>query len=90
MSIEDWLNTYTEANPKRSMYAFCINPKYPGYFWLLIKEGLNARLIMMNVKVIPNGFKLNEASYPDMRSLRNGMKLQLDALRKGAQHKGRM
>ena len=66
------------------MYAFCINTKYPGYFWLLIKEGRAAPLIAVNVKVIPNGFKLIESDYPDMSSLRDGLKLQLESMRRNA------
>ncbi|TKA51660.1 Transcription elongation factor spt6, partial [Cryomyces minteri] len=47
---EQWLTTYTEANPKRSMYAFCINPKYPGYFFLCFKAGQHAALASWPVK----------------------------------------
>lgn len=43
-STEQWLATYTEANPRRSMYAFCINKQFPGYFDLCFKEGQGKRL----------------------------------------------
>ncbi|KAL1310467.1 hypothetical protein AAFC00_000760 [Neodothiora populina] len=72
---EQWLNTYTEANPKRSMYAFCINPKYPGYFYICFKAGQAAPLASWPVKVIPNAFELQRHQYPDMRALKNGFKL---------------
>lgn len=72
---EQWLTTYTEANPKRSMYAFCINPKYPGYFYLCFKAGQGAPLASWPVKVIPNAFELQRNHYPDMRALKNGFKL---------------
>ncbi|KAF2841910.1 transcription elongation factor spt6 [Patellaria atrata CBS 101060] len=72
---EQWLSTYAEANPKRSMYAFCINPKFPGYFFLCFKAGLNAPLSSWPVKVIPNAFELQRNPYPDMRALKNGFKL---------------
>ncbi|KAK4996112.1 Transcription elongation factor spt6 [Elasticomyces elasticus] len=72
---EQWLTTYTEANPKRSMYAFCINPKYPGYFYLCFKAGLDAPLNNWPVKIIPNAFELQRNHYPDMRALKNGFKL---------------
>ncbi|KUL84062.1 hypothetical protein ZTR_07408 [Talaromyces verruculosus] len=72
---EKWLTTYTMANPKRSVYAFCINPKYPGYFFLCFKAGQNATLQSWNVKVIPQGFELQRNPYPDMRALCNGFKL---------------
>ncbi|KNG82613.1 hypothetical protein ANOM_009402 [Aspergillus nomiae NRRL 13137] len=42
-----WLETYTKANPKRSAYAFCIDPKHAGYFFLCFKAGENARLHIM-------------------------------------------
>ncbi|KAF2485073.1 transcription elongation factor SPT6 [Neohortaea acidophila] len=72
---EQWLTTYTEANPKRSMYAFCLNPKHPGYFYLCFKAGQNAPLSSWPVKVIPNAFELQGHKYPDMRALKNGFKL---------------
>ncbi|PNS19134.1 hypothetical protein CAC42_1870 [Sphaceloma murrayae] len=72
---ETWLKTYCEANPKRSMYAFCINPKWPGYFDLCYKQGRDAPVSSWPVKVIPNAFELQKNAYPDMRSLKNGFKL---------------
>jgi transcription elongation factor SPT6 len=61
------------------MYAFCINPKHPGYFYLCFKAGGDAPLGNWTVKILPNGFELrNETSnirYPDMSSLKNGFKL---------------
>ncbi|ELR06845.1 Nucleosome remodeling protein [Pseudogymnoascus destructans] len=73
---ERWLTTYTEANPKRSVYAFCIDPKHPGYFHLCFKGGQNAKLNAWPVKVIPNAFELLKNPYPDMRALCNGFKLR--------------
>jgi transcription elongation factor SPT6 len=72
---ERWLTTYTEANPKRSVYVFCINPKYPGYFYLCFKAGQHAKLMNWPVKVIPNGFELHRTPYPSMLDLCNGFKL---------------
>lgn len=84
-SPEQWLTTYTEANPKRSMYAFCINPKYPGYFYLCFKNGLDAPLSNWPVKVVPNAFELQKYQYPDMMSLKNGFKtLMINQMRGGA------
>lgn len=57
------------------MYAFCLNPKYPGYFYLCFKAGQNAALANWPVKVIPNAFELRGNKYPDMRALKNGFKL---------------
>ncbi|KAK8211196.1 putative transcription elongation factor SPT6 [Phyllosticta paracitricarpa] len=72
---EAWLSTYTEANPKRSMYAFCLCPQYPGYFYLCFKAGRDAPFQAWPVKIIPNAFELQKNMYPDMRSLKNGFKL---------------
>ncbi|KAI9657626.1 MAG: Transcription elongation factor spt6 [Bathelium mastoideum] len=82
---DQWLETYTEANPKRSMYAFCLNPKFPGYFHLCFKAGRDAELCNWGVKIIPNAFELRKNVYPDMRGLKNGFKLliQGDAQRGG-------
>lgn len=74
-TTDEWLNAYTEANPIRSMYAFCINPKYPGYFDLCFKAGASAKVAAWPVKVIPNAFELQRHPYPDMRALKNGFKL---------------
>ena len=57
------------------MYIFCLNPKYPGYFFLCFMEGPRAPLATWPVKVIPNAFELRGHKYPDMRALRNGFKL---------------
>jgi transcription elongation factor SPT6 len=81
--VEQWLLTYTQANPKRSMYAFCINPKYPGYFFLCYKAGQAASLGAWPVKVLPRGFELQSSQYPDMKSLKNGFKMQMQAAMQG-------
>lgn len=73
---ERWLTTYTEANPKRSVYAFCIDNKHPGYFCLSFKAGQNAKVVTWPVKVIPNAFELLKNPYPDVRALCNGFKLR--------------
>lgn len=57
------------------MYAFCMEPNHPGYFYLCFKAGQNAPLNYWHVKVIPKGFELKGHSYPDMRALKNGFKL---------------
>ncbi|KAK4540159.1 hypothetical protein LTR36_009745 [Oleoguttula mirabilis] len=85
---EQWLTTYTEANPKRSMYAFCLNAKYPGYFYLCFKAGQNAPLSNWPVKVIPNAFELKGHKYPDMRALKNGFKLLFANAGPGGQQNG--
>ena len=73
--VDRWLTTYTEANPKRSVYNFCIDPKHPGYFFLCFKAGQHARVQQWSVKVVPQAFELHKNMYPDMRALCNGFKL---------------
>lgn len=86
---ERWLTTYTEANPKRSNYAFCIDPKHPGYFNLCFKAGLNAKLQSWYVKIVPQAFELQKNQYPDMRALCNGFKLLFSSMQqsKGVQRR---
>ncbi|KAL6859661.1 transcription elongation factor Spt6 [Trichoderma novae-zelandiae] len=73
---EKWLITYVDANPNRSAYAFCIDTKHPGYFWLCFKASKTARVIGLPVRTIPQGFELRGYQYPDMRALCNGFKLR--------------
>ncbi|KAL8859043.1 MAG: hypothetical protein Q9178_004524 [Gyalolechia marmorata] len=80
---ERWLSTYTEANPKRSVYAFCIDPKHPGYFFLCFKAGQHAQLQSWPVKVVPQAFELQRNMYPDMRALCNGFKLLFTNMQNG-------
>ena len=69
-----WLTTYTEANPSRSSYVFCIAPKYPGYFQLCFKQSPTVPVQAWFVKVIPGAYELNEAQYSNMQLLCNGFK----------------
>ncbi|KAF1965153.1 transcription elongation factor spt6 [Bimuria novae-zelandiae CBS 107.79] len=72
---DQWLATYVQANPTRSMYAFCSIPKHPGYFWLCFQAGLNGKKGEWPVKVIPNAFEMQKNVYPDMVALKNGFKM---------------
>ncbi|KAL2788323.1 transcription elongation factor spt6 [Aspergillus keveii] len=78
-----WLNTYTKANPRRSTYAFCIDPKHAGYFFLCFKAGEHAQVHSWPVKVIPQGYELQRNPYPDMRALCNGFKLLFTNMQSG-------
>jgi len=73
---ERWLTTYTEANPKRSVYNFCIDPKHAGYFFLCFKAGQQAKVQDWLVKVIPGAYELRRVQYQDMLALCNGFKIQ--------------
>ncbi|KAE8445330.1 Transcription elongation factor spt6 [Mollisiaceae sp. DMI_Dod_QoI] len=76
---ERWLTTYTEANPKRSVYAFCLDTRHPGFFWLCFKAGQAANPNAWAVRVVPNAFELLKSPYPDMKALCNGFKLRHQA-----------
>ncbi|KAG9251999.1 transcription elongation factor SPT6 [Emericellopsis atlantica] len=73
---EKWLTTYIDANPNRSTYAFCVDTKHPGYFWLVFKASRTAQCVGLPVKVIPQAYELMKYQYPDMRALTNGFKLR--------------
>ncbi|KAI6710736.1 hypothetical protein JHW43_006742 [Diplocarpon mali] len=73
---EKWLTTYTEANPKRSVYAFCLDSRHPGYFHLCFKAGQAGRTYAWPVRVVPKAFDLMKIQYPDMKSLCNGFKIK--------------
>ncbi len=88
MYTDAWLTTYTEANPKRSMYQFCINRDRPGYFHLCFKAGQKAKLMDWPVKVIPGGYSLNKQQYPTIRDMTNGFKLMFGNMTSSRQQLG--
>lgn len=73
--IEQYLTKYSEANPRRSCYAFCFNHKHPGYFDLCFKANPKAKIGKWPVKVIPNAYSMRDNVYADMTSLCNGFKM---------------
>ncbi|CZS96047.1 probable transcription elongation factor spt6 [Rhynchosporium agropyri] len=73
---EKWLTTYTEANPKRSVYAFALDKRHPGYFHLCFKAGHEGSPHSWPVRVVPNAFELQKTPYPDMKALCNGFKMR--------------
>ena len=52
----------------RSIYAFCIDPKHPGYFFLCFKANKEAKIGRWYVRVAPNGHEMMHQPYPDMRA----------------------
>jgi len=60
MNPEQWLTAYMEANPKRAMYAFCINREFPGYFFLCFKNSASQACAAWPIKVVPNAFELQK------------------------------
>lgn len=75
---EKWLTAYSDANPTRSIYAFCIDPKHPGYFYLCFKANKAAKIGHWFVRIIPNGFEFLKEKYPNMRDLCNGFKTRFN------------
>jgi transcription elongation factor SPT6 len=65
-----------DANPNRSTYAFCLDNKHPGYFFLCFKASRNSRTSAWVVRVVPHAYELKGHMYPDMRALCNGFKLR--------------
>lgn len=65
-----------DANPNRSTYAFCIDAKHPGYFYLSFKASRGSKVNSWPVRVIPHAYELMKAEYPDMRALTNGFKIR--------------
>ncbi|KAI6092087.1 transcription elongation factor Spt6 [Hypoxylon rubiginosum] len=76
---EKWLASYSDANPNRSIYLFCINPKRAGYFYLCFKASKSSPINMWEVKVIPNAFEMMKNQYPHMLALCNGFKLRFNS-----------
>ncbi|KAI1443319.1 transcription elongation factor Spt6 [Annulohypoxylon stygium] len=76
---EKWLATYADANPNRSMYRFCINPKRAGYFFLCFKASRSSPVHMWDVKVVPHAFEMKQNQYPHMIALCNGFKLRFNS-----------
>lgn len=72
--VNEWLESYTKANPKSSAYVFCYDHKAPGWFMLLFKVGVNTPITTWHVKTECNGFVLKGFSYPNMMRLCNGFK----------------
>lgn len=78
--VNDWLESYTRANPKNSAYVFCYDHKAPGWFLLLFKVNVNTPVTTWHVKTECNGFVLKGFSYPNMMRLCNGFKQTFKSL----------
>ncbi|KAI5857304.1 transcription elongation factor Spt6 [Durotheca rogersii] len=76
---EKWLTSYSDANPTRSIYLFCINPKRAGYFYLCFKASKTSPINMWDVKVVPHAFEMMKNQYPHMLALCNGFKLRFNS-----------
>lgn len=78
--VNEWLESYTRANPKSSAYVFCYDHKAPGWFLLLFKVNVNTPVTTWHVKTEVNGFVLKGFSYPNMMRLCNGFKQTFKSL----------
>lgn len=78
--VNEWLESYTKANPKSSAYVFCYDHRAPGWFLLLFKVNVNTPVTTWHVKTECNGFMLKGFSYPNMMRLCNGFKQTFKSL----------
>lgn len=78
--VNEWLESYTQANPKNSVYVFCCDHKAPGWFLLLFKVNAKTPISTWHVKTETNGFVLKGFSYPNMMRLCNGFKQTFKSL----------
>lgn len=83
--VNEWLESYTKANPKNSAYVFCYDHKSPGWFLLLFKLNVNTPVTTWHVKTESDGYRLKGFSYPNMLRLCNGFKQTFKSLSKGYQ-----
>lgn len=72
--VNEWLESYTKANPKSSAYVFCFDHKMPGSFLLLFKVNVNTKVSTWHVRTEVDGYTLKGFSYPNMLRLCNGFK----------------
>ncbi|KAI5959865.1 SPT6 [Candida pseudojiufengensis] len=72
--VNEWLESYTKANPKSSAYIFCYDHKNPGNFLLLFKVNVKTPIITWHVRTEPEGYSLRNFQYNTMMQLCNGFK----------------
>ncbi|KAI8366759.1 SH2 domain-containing protein [Radiomyces spectabilis] len=72
-ALQEYLASLTKANPKMSAYGFCMSEK-AGYFDLAFKLSAHSPPMRWVVKVLPDGYRLRDTSYPTAGDLINGFK----------------
>ena len=87
--VNEWLESYTKANPKNSAYVFCFDHKNPGWFLILFKVNVNTPITTWHVKTETDGFRLKGFSYPNMLRLCNGFKQTFKSYAKGSSNRSR-
>ncbi|CEI93140.1 hypothetical protein RMCBS344292_07382 [Rhizopus microsporus] len=81
-ALNEHLTALTQANPKMSAYGFCQSEK-AGYFDLGFKISVKGPPMRWVVKVLPDGYRLRNVSYPQVDDLINGFKrIQMAEARK--------
>lgn len=88
--VNEWLESYTKANPKNSAYVFCYDHKAPGWFLLLFKVNVNTPIVTWHVKTERDGYRLKGFSYPNMLRLCNGFKQTFKSHLKDSSRSSRM
>lgn len=74
LEVNEWLDSYTKANPKSSAYVFCFDHKKPGVFLLQFKINVKTSICSWHVKTEVDGFMLKGFLYPNVHRLCNGFK----------------
>ncbi|KAI9260518.1 SH2 domain-containing protein [Phascolomyces articulosus] len=72
-ALKSHLSSLTMANPRLSAYGFCLSDR-PGYFELGFKLNSKAPAAQWAIKLLPDGYRLRDTSYPVVGDLINGFK----------------
>ncbi|KAG2224925.1 hypothetical protein INT45_010874 [Circinella minor] len=72
-ALKSHLSSLTMANPRLSAYGFCLSDR-PGYFELGFKLNSKAPSVHWAIKLLPDGYRLRDTSYPVVGDLINGFK----------------
>ncbi|KAI8071784.1 SH2 domain-containing protein [Gongronella butleri] len=73
-ALDDYLDSLTRANPKKSEYGFCLKEGHPGYFDLAFKLNQKSNVTRWPIKVLPDGYRMQKTAYPNVDDLINGFK----------------
>ncbi|KAI8139092.1 SH2 domain-containing protein [Fennellomyces sp. T-0311] len=72
-ALKSHLSSLTMANPRLSAYGFCLSDR-PGYFELGFKLNAKSPAAQWAIKLLPDGYRLRDTSYPVVGDLINGFK----------------
>lgn len=88
LEVNEWLESYTKANPKSSAYVFCYDHKLPGCFLLLFKVNVKTPVSTWHVRTEVDGYTLKGFSYSSMQRLCNGFKQTFKSVVSNSQRGG--